>query len=1018
MKKLVAVGLAVVSVLSVREVFADAVPTPWAWWTMEGAQRSGTVADRTGNGHVLTLGSRVDPTNGVPGSAGIFFNNSYGAYALFDCAESNARSISLWVKDGAVANQYLFADFCGLHAYWTHPGKIELRRATDNETAVAFIPLLRAKEFHHFVLTVEERTGETVGIVAYVDGVKVTEADDVSLPGGIPATETCTLGNSPHLSPAYNNPINDGTLADVRVWNAVLTAAHAAALYEASHPEPTLLGHWDFETIETDEDGNRVVRNDFADAGAGDLTLGPNGYESLVDGVVGEHALYFNPPAGCGIGNNAVQSYAIGKVGSFGRHDFTMAVWVRTEDPTDMKLGSGTRFFGWQGIGAIMLSDRNMEDNVLKYSAPTVVWRHKEWTHLTIVNTFTPVSTNDEKAASVRVRAKIYCNGELLRERESSDDLAARFGNFVENRGFTLGNMSDLIRPIRAQVDDFWMFASSLTEREVKALYHGAAKVSAGDDFAVAGERAKLIGTVFDRAGGKLSGEAIGETEWTVVSAPAGAEPVLKTTKGATTEVTLPVAGEYEFAFASRPGFGKVVSDTVKVTRLAPSGAANAAPAVSDLAADVSGACATLSATVTDADGGPGTLRVRWSKVSGPGAVWFAPPDAAVSSASFGAAGEYVLRLTASDGKDETTETLTVTATGGDVVAQLDDELYAYWPLEATGVKTLYDTVNNLKFDPAKSHPTSYSDIGIGGSYTMRLGDGRAETDYIIGDETTANNDKQPYTWESFSGWFRLDEDNADHIWRAGIYSMDNSHAFFMTLADGTQMNFGYAIQPGGVQPTPYSYDCTENLSNRWFHVVSVLCIDGTADSEIWVNGKKLSASEGFPTRLNAVRMLNKSFIYRFGYCYTTNGIPGANSTAPLYFPGRMDELRFHRRRLTEPEIQYMYRHPVLGRNQAPTADVPAEPIRINNRTSAMLNGAVADDDLPAGRTLTSLWSVASGNPLGLLIDPSNDGISAFTAKKAGKYTLQLKVSDGVRTSYSDACDVQVDALGVMLIVR
>lgn len=55
------------------------------------------------------------------------------------------------------------------------------------------------------------------------------------------------------------------------------------------------------------------------------------------------------------------------------------------------------------------------------------------------------------------------------------------------------------------------------------------------------------------------------------------------------------------------------------------------------------------------------TLSVIWTKVSGPGAVTFADPHSAATSATFGSAGEYVLKLTASDGQLSSSDTTTVT---------------------------------------------------------------------------------------------------------------------------------------------------------------------------------------------------------------------------------------------------------------------------------------------------------------------------------------------------------------------
>jgi hypothetical protein len=60
---------------------------------------------------------------------------------------------------------------------------------------------------------------------------------------------------------------------------------------------------------------------------------------------------------------------------------------------------------------------------------------------------------------------------------------------------------------------------------------------------------------------------------------------------------------------------------------------------------------ASLDGTVTD-DGlpnPPGAVTTTWSKVSGPGTVTFADPNAIDTTASFSVAGNYTLRLTAND---------------------------------------------------------------------------------------------------------------------------------------------------------------------------------------------------------------------------------------------------------------------------------------------------------------------------------------------------------------------------------
>ena len=70
----------------------------------------------------------------------------------------------------------------------------------------------------------------------------------------------------------------------------------------------------------------------------------------------------------------------------------------------------------------------------------------------------------------------------------------------------------------------------------------------------------------------------------------------------------------------------------------------------------------TLEGSASD-DGLPAgsTLAVTWTKVSGPGSVTFADPHSAATSATFGEDGEYVLRLTASDGQLSSSDTTAVT---------------------------------------------------------------------------------------------------------------------------------------------------------------------------------------------------------------------------------------------------------------------------------------------------------------------------------------------------------------------
>ena len=80
---------------------------------------------------------------------------------------------------------------------------------------------------------------------------------------------------------------------------------------------------------------------------------------------------------------------------------------------------------------------------------------------------------------------------------------------------------------------------------------------------------------------------------------------------------------------------------------------------------------ATVSLAGTATDDGlpspPGLLSITWSRVSGPGTVTFSSPSTLNSTASFSAAGTYVLRLAVSDSLLASTDDITVVVTSASV---------------------------------------------------------------------------------------------------------------------------------------------------------------------------------------------------------------------------------------------------------------------------------------------------------------------------------------------------------------
>jgi hypothetical protein len=165
-------------------------------------------------------------------------------------------------------------------------------------------------------------------------------------------------------------------------------------------------------------------------------------------------------------------------------------------------------------------------------------------------------------------------------------------------------------------------------------------------------------------------------------------------------------------------------------------------------------ATATLNGAVTDDGLPPGsTLEVQWSTVSGPGTVTFSNPHSASTTASFSAAGSYVLRLAAGDSEftisDDTS--IVVHPVNQPPAADAGPDLTVYLPAAASLNGTVTDdelppgstlTIQwsavsgpgTVTFSNAHSASTtaSFSDAG---SYVVQLS--ASDTEFSVTDATT-----------------------------------------------------------------------------------------------------------------------------------------------------------------------------------------------------------------------------------------------------------------------------------------
>jgi hypothetical protein len=159
---------------------------------------------------------------------------------------------------------------------------------------------------------------------------------------------------------------------------------------------------------------------------------------------------------------------------------------------------------------------------------------------------------------------------------------------------------------------------------------------------------------------GQVASSGLVTVRWSLVSGPGSVEFDDPTSPA--TEVALAVAGTYVLRLDASDGVAAAGDDvTIVVVE------ANTPPAVfagEDQTLALSDAAA-LDGGVSD-DGRPappGRLVVAWSVIAGPGTVTMPDASRARTSARFGAPGQYILRLTASDGPATTSDDVTVTVT-------------------------------------------------------------------------------------------------------------------------------------------------------------------------------------------------------------------------------------------------------------------------------------------------------------------------------------------------------------------
>jgi Concanavalin A-like lectin/glucanases superfamily/Fibronectin type III domain len=380
---------------------------------------------------------------------------------------------------------------------------------------------------------------------------------------------------------------------------------------------------------------------------------------------------------------------------------------------------------------------------------------------------------------------------------------------------------------------------------------------------------------------------------------------------------------------------------------------------------------ATLSATVSD-DGLPsGSLTRSWTRVSGPGTVTFSAPTSATTSASFSAAGAYVLRLTASDGVLSTSDDVAVTVavaptgtpTGGPI---------AYWRLDETTGATAADTAGSYA-----------GTLTNGAAWTTGKSGGAVRLDGVD-DYIALPNVDVPGSAITMAAWLNSSSFPATSDQRfvskaTTVAEQDHYWMLGQTLAAGPS-RLRFRLKTNGATTTLVASSGDLPL-NTWYHAAATY--DGT-QMRLYLNGVLVGS------------------VAKSGALTTNAAVPvniGRNPDARNYMHGVVDDVRIYNRALTPSEITAMV-NGAASPNQPPVVNAGANQT-VTLPASATVNGSVSDDGQPMPAALTMNWTRASGPGTVTFSNPNASSTTAsFSA--AGTYVLLLTASDGALSAADD----------------
>ena len=430
-------------------------------------------------------------------------------------------------------------------------------------------------------------------------------------------------------------------------------------------------------------------------------------------------------------------------------------------------------------------------------------------------------------------------------------------------------------------------------------------------------------------------------TLWTVVSGPGPV--VIADPNALSTTASFTVAGPYIFRLTGSDGQLSATDDiTIVVT---PPNQAPVVNAGADQIISLPEDTVNLNGTVTD-DGLPigSTLAFSWTVVSGPGAVTFGNANQVATTAQFAATGDYVLRLTASD-----------------------------------GALSHFDEVA-VKLTPQNQAPV----VGAGADQTIALPASAALSGSVT-DDNLPPSSSLSMTWSKVSGPGTVTFANPNAAVTTASFSEPGPYVLRLTSTDSqltTSDDISILVDPENQAPA------VNAGADQTITLPASASLQGTATDDGYPRGSSLSVVWSKVSGPGTVTFSNPSSL-------TTTA---SFSVAGTYVLG----LTASDSAITKSdEVQVI----VIPQNFAPTVNAGADQT-VTMPNTANLNGTVTDDGLPSGSTLTTVWTKVSG-PGNVTFANASAVNTTASFSAGGTYVLRLSASDSELTT-SDELTVNV----------